>query len=182
MDEPMTAARFVEALQQYFGAERQVGWAMVGVGVGLLGAAAWAMRTQAGAFGWWLVGSFALLGLVFGVGGAALAVRSAGQLEAFTAQHASEPAGLVAQETPRMAKVNANWPKLKVAWTVIIVVALVLLQLQRKEWAVALGLVLLFVATLLFFTDVFAERRAELYTRALEREAARITQGSGEGG
>jgi hypothetical protein len=68
-----------------------------------------------------------------------------------------------------MASVNANWPRLKVAWSVVIVAALVLLLFVGREWASALGLSLLLMATTLFFVDVFAERRAEGYTTALQQ-------------
>lgn len=163
---------FVEILQEYFRGEKQAGIALAVVGIGLLAGAAWVYRTQPGAFAWTLVIPLLLFGLAFGGGGAFLAVRSDRQITELAARYEQDPRALVAEEVPRMAKVNANWPRLKVAWTVLIIVALVLLMAVRRDWSMGLGLSLLLLSTILFFTDVFAERRAEPYTKALEQAAA----------
>lgn len=164
--------RFIEILQAYFRGERQTGIALVVVAVGLLGGAFWVFRTQSGGFAWSLLIPLLLAGLAFGGGGVALAARSDRQITELAARYEKEPEALVAEEAPRMAKVNANWPRLKLVWAVLIVVSLVLLMVVRREWASGLGLGLLLLSTILFFTDVFAERRAEPYTKALERAAA----------
>lgn len=163
---------FVEILQEYFRGERQTGIALAVAGVGLLGGAFWVLRTQSGAFAWALLVPLALAGLAFAGGGAALAVRSDRQITELAARYEKDPGALVAEEVPRMAKVNANWPRVKAVWTVVILVSLVLLMAVRREWASGLGLALLLVSTILFFTDVFASRRAEPYTGALKRAAA----------
>ncbi len=67
-----------------------------------------------------------------------------------------------------MERVNENWPRIKIVWTVVMVAALVLLHLVRKEWATGLALAFLLLMTTLLFTDVFAERRAIVYTKALQ--------------
>jgi hypothetical protein len=119
-----------------------------------------------------------LAGLAFGGGGAFLAVRSDRQIAELAARYEQDPRALVAEEVPRMAKVNANWPRVKLTWTVVIAVALVLLMVVRRDWASGLGLALLLLSIILFFTDIFAERRAAPYTKALEQAAAGVPPAS----
>jgi hypothetical protein len=71
-----------------------------------------------------------------------------------------------------MERVNANWRRAMTGWAVVIVVALALILAVRRDWSSGLGLALLLVSTILYFTDVFAERRALVYTTALRKVAA----------
>jgi len=158
---------FVEALQTYFRAERDVGLALAVLGVVFLAAAVWVHRTQTGGFALGLLVPAALVGLAFTAGGLFLANRSQLQIAAFAERAEQAPAAFLADELPRMERVNANWPRIKLVWTLGIVAALVLLQVVRREWATGLGLALLVTLGVLFCVDVFAERRAEVYTAAL---------------
>ena len=83
-------------------------------------------------------------------------------------RYADDPAELAATEGERMAKVNANWPRLKIAWAVIGILAMGMMLFVKQGWAEGLGLGLMLIVTLLFFVDVFGERRAVPYTDALE--------------
>jgi hypothetical protein len=161
--------QLIEVLQEYFRGEKQVGIALAVLGVALLAAAFWVFRTQTGSFAWGLLVPLAVVGLAFGGGGAFLAARSDRQITELAAQYEKDADALFAAEVPRMAKVNANWPRLKAVWAVVTVVALVLILAVRRDWAPALGLALLVVTTTLLFTDVFAERRARIYSSALEQ-------------
>lgn len=159
---------FTEAMQTYFRAEKHVGVAMAVLGVLVLAAALWVHRTQSGGFALGLWIPLGLFGLGAAIGGPFLAVRSERQIAEYTERAAKEPAAFLAEETPRMERVNANWPRIKLVWTIGIVIALVLLHVVKREWASGLGLALLVLLSFLFTVDVFAERRAEVYTRALE--------------
>lgn len=159
----------------YFRGEKQLALALVALGVVLLGAALWVWRTQSGPFAWWLLVPLAVLGVGALGGGAAFARKTDVQVAALTAELAARPAALVAAESARMEKVNANWPRLKLAWAVIAILAIVLLEVVKRDWSSGLGLALMLIATLGFFIDVFAERRAVPYTEALAR--ARVEGG-----
>lgn len=159
---------FLDVLHEYFRGEKQIGITLAVIGVGFVAGAVWVLRTQTGAFAWALGAPILVVGLAFGGGGAYLAIRTDKQVAELEAQLQRDASVVYARELPRMAKVNANWPRLKIAWTVIIAVALVLLMAVPRDWAHGLGLALLAVTTILFFTDVFAERRAIVYTEALE--------------
>jgi hypothetical protein len=160
-----------DVMQEYFRGERQLGLGLAGLGLALGVAAVWVWRTQKGTFGSWLWVAGALLSLVLVSGGVALALRTGRQVADLTEQLERDSEAMVAAERARMASVNANWPRLKLGWGALTLVALVLLLVLHREWSTALGLTLMFVATTLFFVDVFAQRRAGVYTQALERAA-----------
>lgn len=159
---------FVEVLQEYFRAEKHLGIALAVVGLAMLAGAVWVFRTQSGSFAWALSIPLAVLGMAFAGGGVFLANRSARQITELTAQFEKDPSALTAAEVPRMERVNANWARIKLVWAAVIGIALVLVLVVKKDWSSGLGLALLLVATILYFTDVFAERRALVYTRALQ--------------
>jgi len=155
------------ALDVYFRGERDLGLALAVAGVVLAIGCFWVWRTQAGGFAWGLLVPLILGAASLGAGGTFLAVRSANQRVDFAARLATDPKALVAAEIPRMEKVNQLWPRAKIAWTVVILTALVLLMAVKRDWSSGVGLGLLLLSTCLFFVDVFAERRAEPYTAAL---------------
>lgn len=157
-------------LDSYFRAERDLGLALALVGLCCLAAAVWVWRTQEGGFAWGLLVPIGVVGLAFAGGGGFLAQRSAKQQVDLAAQLSSAPQAFFAEELPRMEKVNQLWPRAKLAWTVAIVAALVLLMVVKRDWAHGLGLGLLLLATVLFFVDVFGERRAAVYFAALTAE------------
>ena len=80
---------------------------------------------------------------------------------------------MVAEELPRMRKVNANWPRLVATWATLVVVGLGLRFGLRADWAHGLGPALLLMGAVGFLVDGFAERRARPYTVALETLAAK---------
>ena len=155
------------ALDLYFRAERDLGVALAIVGLGCLAGAAWVWRTQTGGFAWGLLLPLGLVGLAFAGGGGFLAQRSAAQQVDLAAQLQSAPQAYFAAEVPRMEKVMQLWPRAKAVWTVAIISALVLLMVVKRDWAHGLGLGLLLLATVLFFVDVFGERRAAVYSDAI---------------
>ena len=158
----------VEALKTYFAAERLTGAILAIYGVVILGAVAYLHQTHT-AFGGGLVVPLGLLGLGAVVGGSVLAIKTGPQLEALLALAAPE---LLAQELPRMQKVNANWVWLKSTWSVLIAVSLVVLWTVKRDGATGVALAFLVAASSAMVLDVFAERRARVYTAALERRAA----------
>ncbi len=159
----------VETMQTYFRGEKHVAFFLVGLGIVLAAFAAWVWRTQSGPFAWWLLTPLALVGVGAAIGGGVFAMKTERQVTELTAGLESDRKATVASERARMAKVNANWPRLKVAWGVITLVALVLLLGVKRDWSNGLGLALMLLMAVLFCVDVFAERRAVPYTEALER-------------
>jgi hypothetical protein len=158
-----------KVLQQYFQGEMQLGIGLALLSAALCAAAFWVWRTQTGAFMWCLFVPLLLIGLGFGGGGTALAIKTRTQVAALQDQLKTEPVALISGESKRMERVNANWPRAKTAWAALAAIAIFFILIVRRDWSAALGLSLMLLATVLFFVDVFAERRAKIYTSALEQ-------------
>ena len=157
----------ITALNTYFEGERDLGFALVPVGIALLAACAWIWRSQEGPFAWGMLIPLGLFALAIGATGVFMAQRSQSQLTTFPAELRADPPGFVQREAARMAKVNANWPRLKATWAALTILALGLILGVGAPWSKGLGLALLVITTTLMVTDVFAERRAAPYTQAL---------------
>jgi len=155
-----------DALQTYFAAERLTGIVFAIYGVVLFGLAAFLYHAHTGQFMWSIVVPLGLIGLLAAGGGGWIAAKTGPQLATLKAATAAD---LLATELPRMVKVNANWIRLEITWTVIIVGSLAMLWLGKREWTTGLSLALLIAATSAMVLDVLAERRAKVYTTALER-------------
>lgn len=161
----------LDALQTYFRGEKMTGLGLVPVGVVVSCFAGLLWRTESGGFRLGVAVPLLVIGLAGIGGGAGLAIRTARQVPALEQTYRADARAMVAQELPRMARVNRNWPRFKAIWTVMAALALVLLWAGGRPWTAGLGVSLLLVAALLVMIDVFAERRAILYTWALEHIA-----------
>jgi hypothetical protein len=166
---------FLDAMHAYFRGEKQAGIALAVIGIALCAFAFWVWRTQTGSFAWGLIIPLSLIAIGGAIGGTVLALKTDGQVAAIEAGYREDAGALREREAVRMQRVNANWPRLKIAWGAIALVALGLLLATNREWAHGLGLALIFATALLFFVDVFAERRAQPYTEALDALRAEHT-------
>ena len=165
---------FVEVMHTYFRGEKYTGLLLVPVGLALLGFAVHLWRAHTGSFMWAMMVPLALAGAGLLAGGAFLAIKTDGQVAALDKQLAKSPAELAQAETERMAKVNANWPRLKTIWSILSVGSLVLLLVVRKDWATGLGLAFLLLSAAMMTLDVLAERRAVVYTDGLESLSVQV--------
>jgi hypothetical protein len=159
---------FVEAMQAYFAGEKVTGVVFACYGALLLGAAIGLYRVDSGPFAWGFLVPIGVVGLGALVGGAVLAAKTGPQLDALVSLYQTDADGFIAQELPRMRKVNANWPRLEMTWTVIIVASLAVIWTGWREWASGVALALLVAAASAMVLDVFAERRARVYTAQIE--------------
>lgn len=159
---------FQALMQEYFRGERiEALFYILPAGLLLVGMAATALATDRGGFGWGLAIPLALFGLVAIGTGVGVGSRTAGQLAALEQGYRDNPAAMIAAELPRMAQVNANWPKYIATWSVLVVVGLALRFGVRADWAHGLGPALILIGAVGFLIDGFAERRARPYTAAL---------------
>lgn len=167
-----------QAIDTYFRGEKMVAFGLIALGIALLAVAAWVWRTQEGPFATALIVPLALVGIGAPIGGALFAWKTDRQVAELHEALEAEPEATLEAERARMEKVNANWPRLKLAWGALAIVALVLLLVVKREWATGLGLALMLLVTALFFVDVFAERRAEPYAEALDSASPQATRSS----
>lgn len=160
---------FVDVMTTYFRGEKLLGIVLVPVGLGVLGFAGHLWRAHTGGFMWAMIIPLFLVGVGFAAGGTVLAIKSDRQMSDLQQQFREAPAEMVAEERARMDKVNANWPRIKMAWTIIIAISLLLVMVVRTDWALGLGLAFLLVASFMMALDVFAEKRANVYTAGLQQ-------------
>jgi len=164
---------FEEILLTYFRGERvEALFYILPCGVLLLGMAATALSSDRGGFGWGLAVPLALFGVIAIGVGLTVGLRTPGQVAALVRSYREDPPAMIAEELPRMEAVNANWPRLMIAWTAFVVVGLGFRFGLRADWAHGLGPALILIGAVGFLIDGFAERRARPYTAALEQLAS----------
>lgn len=165
---------FLEQMHDYFRGERiEALFFIVPAAVILFVLAATAVKAEGGAFGIAMAAPLVLFGLVALGTGLAVGLRTPSQVAALEKAYAASPQAMVADELPRMQKVNAAWPVYLSTWTALVVVGLALRFLVKADWAHGLGPGLIIVGAMGFLIDGFAERRARPYTQALvELDAA----------
>lgn len=159
---------FVDAMRDYFAGEKAAGLLLASAGVLFLAATAYAARTHTGGFMLGLAIPLGIVGLAALVGGIVLFAKTGPQVDALVELYNRSATDFLAQELPRMQKVNANWPRLETVWTIMIAVALGSIWLSSRDWLHGLALALLVVGTTAMCTDVISERRARVYTARIE--------------
>lgn len=161
---------FSDLMHTYFRGERiESLYFLVPYGVLCLAFAVVAIRAERNAFGWGLAIPMVLMALVaIGVGGG-VGVRTPAQVAALDQVLAQEgPAAVLAIEQPRMAQVNHNWGVYLSAYAVAIALGAGLRFGLRADLAHGLGIGLIFFGASGLIIDGFAERRARIYTQALD--------------
>lgn len=167
---------FLDVMHSYFRGERiEALYFILPLGVALLAFAAVALRAERGGFAWGLAVPLALFGLVAIGTGAAIGLRTPGQVAELEAEYETDSGAMLAKELPRMEKVNANWPRLIGAWAALLLIGLGLRFGLKADWAHGVGPALILIGACGFLIDGFAERRARPYTAALEALAVEHT-------
>jgi hypothetical protein len=160
---------FLDVMHAYFRGERiEALYFIVPIGVALLAFAGVTLRAERGGFAWGLAIPLVLFGLVAIGVGAAVGLRTPGQVAEIEARFQSDPAAMVAAELPRMRKVNDNWPIYLGTYAALVVIGLALRIGLRADWAHGVGPAIVLIGAFGFLIDGFAERRARPYTAALE--------------
>jgi len=164
---------FLDVMHAYFRGERiEALCFIVPIGVAMVAFASVTLRAERGGFAWGLAVPLIVFGL-FAIGvGAAVGLRTAGQVAELESGFQDDPSGMLAEELPRMEQVNANWPMYIKMWTSLVLVGLGLRFGLKADWAHGVGPALILIGAVGFLIDGFAERRARPYTEALEAFAA----------
>jgi hypothetical protein len=159
---------FLTTMQTYFRGERieAAGFILpIGLGGIILGAAL--LRSERTPFETAFAIPSILCGLALAVTGAVVAFRTESQLSSLTALWQADTARFAAEETARMAKVNAAWPVYLKMWIAFVIGGGLLRFALKAEWAHGVGIALLFYGAAGLVIDGFAERRAKPYTQAI---------------
>ena len=156
------------AIDAYFAGERVVGLTLVPYGILALVVAIGIFRTGSGGFATGMAVPLLLLALVAAGAGGFLACKTPAQVDLLKRDLAADHGTALGDELTRMARVNTNWPRLKLTWAVLAAAGFALASWAGREWAPGLALGLLVISTTFMIVDTLAERRAAVYTRALE--------------
>jgi hypothetical protein len=160
---------FLDTMATYFRGERIEALACIApVGLLCVVFGALILRDERSPFTLGVGVPFLVLGAALLAVGASVGFRTPGQVERLTALYRDDLARFVAEEIPRMRKVNANWPVYLATWSVFAIGGLVLRFLVQRDWARGVGIALVFFGGVGLLIDGFAERRARPYTEALE--------------
>jgi len=160
---------FLDTMHTYFRGERlEALYFIVPIGIAMLAFAGVTLRAERGGFAWGLAIPLLLFGLAAIGTGAAVGLRTPGQVAEIESGYQSDPSAMLSSELPRMQKVNDNWPVYIGTWTVLLFIGLGLRLGLKADWAHGLGPALILVGAIGFLIDGFAERRARPYTQALE--------------
>lgn len=160
---------FLDTMHAYFRGERiESLYFLVPFGIFCLAVAVVAIRAERGGFGRGVAVPFLLMGLLSAGVGASVGLRTPAQVARLSEQVQADPATFVVEETARMEKVNNNWGMYLTAYMIAVVLGLGLRFGLRADWAHGLGIGLLFFGASGFIIDGFAERRARVYTAAIE--------------
>ncbi|MCB9791143.1 MAG: hypothetical protein H6741_00290 [Alphaproteobacteria bacterium] len=163
---------FLDVLHAYFDAEQRFGLLFIApAGLAFIGVAAYTWLAEQGGFRWGLALPLGLFGLAILAVGVGLALRTPGQVEALVSAYQASPAAFLADELPRMDRVNANWTPLLATWTVLTLAGLGLRFGLHRDWAEGLGAALVLIGGLGIVVDSLSERRARPYTEALAAQA-----------
>lgn len=157
----------------YFRAEKAESLLFVGVGVAALAAGAWLLGQRA-ALTTGLAIPLLLIGLIQVTVGGTVYRRTDRQLAELQAQYAASPAAFAQAEAPRMAQVNRAFDLYKLVEIGFIVVGTGLIFFcQSRDFWLGLGLGMLGQGAVMLGADVFAERRADVYTAFVAAQAPR---------
>jgi hypothetical protein len=154
-------------LHQYFDAERQAGLLAAVLGLASLGLASylWGVRSPFKAMAWPLV----IVGLVeLGIG-IGLVMRTGPQVHKLEAGFRAAPQPSAATELQRMTRVNRSFRVIMAIELVLLVGGAFVawfLRATKPTWS-AVGMGLFLQASVMLVFDLFAEHRAQVYSRWL---------------
>lgn len=158
----------------YFRAEKAESLLFLGVGVVALAAGAWLLLSLRAALAVGLAVPLLLIGLIQVAAGGTVYLRTDRQAAALQAQYAASPAAFAQAEAPRMAQVNRAFDVYKLVEVGFILVGTGLIFFcQQRDFWLGLGLGMLGQGAVMLGADVFAERRADLYTAFVAAQARR---------
>jgi drug/metabolite transporter (DMT)-like permease len=158
---------FIHYIQTYFTGEKNLGLFMIPIGIILIAFATYLWYAHKSPLGYGMLIPLILVGIL-GIGmGIGLAYQSQYRLKNFPKLFQTDENAFIERELPRMEKVLQNFPRLKLAWMIIIVIGLILLYFVKKDWLTGLSLSLILFGAIFLIIDSFAEKRAEIYTEKI---------------
>jgi hypothetical protein len=110
-----------------------------------------------------------VLGLGLFIAGTVMMIKGNVDLGKNTASIQTDEQAFVSAETERVQGMNkVLWPALKIAWSVLIVLSLLVIILINSPVLKGIALALLLGASIFLVVDILAEQRALIYEQKLK--------------
>jgi len=109
------------------------------------------------------------LGLLLTIVGTTVGFRTPTQVANLQAQFQIDPLATLEAEKTRMEKVNRAWPVYLSIWIAFGIAGLALRLLTQSEFLNGIAVALVFFAGVGLLIDGFADRRAQVYTGAIQQ-------------
>jgi hypothetical protein len=132
--------------------------------------AAW-LLVEGGSFHRGVAIPFVVMGLVMGVVGGVVGYRTPAQVHELKTEFSIRPEAAQNQELTRMQKVNDAWPRYLVIWVIFGIAGLALRLFFKADFLQGMGIALVFFSGVILMIDGFAERRAKIYSEALQKSS-----------
>ncbi|HRH69147.1 MAG TPA: hypothetical protein PLB89_06555 [Flavobacteriales bacterium] len=160
---------FLSQLQEYYKGERlgAIWFAVVGVVLLLLSLFIWKQSPPV-SMGRGLLIPLLCVGLGGTIAGPLLLRTNNDRLVRLPQEYSLDPQAFIEKETVRLEQVGRWWLPLKLIWTVLIIVGLVLAFMGTTPYWKGLGLGLLLIGALGHVVDGFAHERANIYLDHLD--------------
>lgn len=163
----------MEIVYQYFREEKAESLFFMAAGIAALAVVAYVLLARNEALLRGAAIPLAVVGLIQVVVGGSVYFRTDSQVAALEASYGANRAEMAAQELPRMATVNRNFVYYRYLETAFVLVGVALmLALRSRDFWLGVGMGMLAQGTIMLLLDLFAERRADVYTAWLTSIAA----------
>jgi hypothetical protein len=155
----------MEILYQYFREEKAESLFFMAVGVAAIAVVLYVLLARNEALLRGAAIPLAVVGLIQVVVGGSVYFRTDSQVAALEQQFSVSSQSLASHELPRMATVNRNFVYYRYIETAFVLMGvLLMLGLRRHDFWLGIGMGMLAQGTLMLLLDLFAERRADMYT------------------
>jgi DMSO reductase anchor subunit len=167
---------FIEQLQHYFREEKIESAVFIGIGIISIGFALYFLLLLKEKFYVGMAYPLIAIALIQIVVGSTVYFRTDNQVKNLTEQVKTNPNQYIAEELPRMEKVNKSFDLYKIIEIVLLVIGLVLIFVFRQSnltwFGIGVGLVVQCV--LMLGADLIAENRADVYTKQIQELASKF--------
>lgn len=159
-------------IEIYFRAEKAESLIFVLLGLGAVALSGWLLWQHRTSLSIGLAIPLVLIGLIQLTVGTTVYLRTDHQMARLQQLQTTTPAQFRAEEEARMAIVNRNFDVYKLVEIAFILIGTGLLfLLQQRDFWLGLGLGMLLQGTAMLTADLFAERRADIYTAFVQQVA-----------
>jgi hypothetical protein len=156
-------------METYFKGERDLAIIILPFSLAMFALSYYLWLHYKGAFAQAFMVTSLVLGLGLFIAGTVMMIKGNVDLGKNTASIQTDAQAFVTAETERVQGMNkVLWPALKIAWSVLIVLSLLVIFLINSPVLKGIALALLLGASIFLVVDILAEKRALIYEQKLK--------------